>query len=142
VDAAHNPHGAAALAAGLQESFRFSRLVAVVAVLADKDAAGIIRAVAEVVDDFVVTTAPSERTRDADDLAATVVGIVGADRVVVEPDLDRALTTARALAVDAEPDADPESDDVEAVPGVVVFGSITLVARALQLVREEGWSAG
>ena len=39
LDAAHNPHGMAATVAALQEEFAFSRLVAVVAVLADKDVA-------------------------------------------------------------------------------------------------------
>jgi dihydrofolate synthase/folylpolyglutamate synthase len=132
VDAAHNPHGAAALAAGLAESFTFGRLVAVVAVLADKDAAGMVRAVADVVDDFVVTTAPSARTSDPDALARTVVEVVGADRVVVEPDLERALETARELATEV---------DGEGTGGVLAFGSITLISRVLQMARETGWAA-
>ena len=138
VDAAHNPHGAAALAAGLSESFRFSRLVAVLAVLTDKDAAGIVRAVADVVDDFVVTSAPSDRATDPDELAAIVVQVVGSERVIVEPDVERALATARELAVETGPN---DSADPAAVPGVVAFGSITLISRVLQLVRAEGWSA-
>ena len=131
VDAAHNPHGVTAMAAALAESFPFRHVVAVLAVLADKDAEGIVRAAAGLVDQFVVTTAPSDRGTDPDVLAATVVGVVGADRVVVEPVLEQALATARALAVDA---GDPPES------GVVVFGSITLVARVLALVREQGWS--
>jgi len=134
VDAAHNPHGAAALAAGLTESFRFSRLVAVVAVLSDKDAAGIIRATADVVDEYVVTTAPSARAIDADALATIVVDVVGADRVVVEPDLERALEAARDTAADA-----PAGDE-GAAGGVVAFGSITLVARVIEIARANGWS--
>jgi dihydrofolate synthase / folylpolyglutamate synthase len=130
VDAAHNPHGVAAMVAALGESFRFEHVVAVLAVLADKDAEGMVRAAADAIDEFVVTTAPSERTTDPDALAATVVGVVGADRVVVEPDLERALETARETAAERDPET----------TGVVVFGSITLVARALQLVRERGWS--
>jgi dihydrofolate synthase/folylpolyglutamate synthase len=132
VDAAHNPHGATALAAGLAESFSFSSLVAVVAVLADKDAAGIIRAVADVVDDFVVTTAPSARTSDPDVLARTVVDVVGPDRVVVEPELERALETAKDLAA--------EGGHREGAGGVVAFGSITLISRVLQYARESGWA--
>ncbi|MCU1474918.1 Mur ligase family protein [Amnibacterium sp.] len=154
VDAAHNPHGAAALAAGLAESFHFSHVVAVLAVLSDKDAAGMVRAVADVVDEFVVTAAPSARGMDPDELARVVVDVVGADRVIVEPDLERALQTAREQAADA-----PEGDEGEAVPGgtapgslpdpsepasggpgVIAFGSITLVARVLQIARENGWS--
>jgi dihydrofolate synthase/folylpolyglutamate synthase len=135
VDAAHNPHGAAALAAALRESFRFSRVVAVLAVLSDKDAAGMVRAMADLVDEFVVTTAPSARATDPDQLARTVVDVVGADRVLVEPDLEQALQTAREQAADA-----PEGDEGEA-GAVIAFGSITLVARVLQIAREHGWSA-
>jgi dihydrofolate synthase/folylpolyglutamate synthase len=135
VDAAHNPHGAAALAAGLTESFRFSKVVAVLAVLSDKDAAGMVRAVAQVVDEFVVTTAPSARGTDPDELARVIVDVVGADRVLVEPDLERALQTARELAADA-----PEGEEGE-TGGVIAFGSITLISRVLQIARENGWSA-
>jgi dihydrofolate synthase / folylpolyglutamate synthase len=103
-------------------------------VLADKDAAGMIRAAADLVDELVVTTAPSDRTTDPDALAATAVGVVGADRVVVEPDLERALETAKELAADH---AGAPDDPVQ--PGVVVFGSITLIAAVLERVREHGW---
>ena len=136
VDAAHNPHGATALAAGITESFRFARLVAVLAVLGDKDAAGMVRAVADVVDDFVVTTAPSARATDPDALAAVVVAEVGADRVTVEPDLERALDTARELALELPEVAEGEP----AEGGVLAFGSITLIGRVLQLAREDGWA--
>ena len=130
VDAAHNPHGVAAMAAALAESFSFSRTAAVLAVLGDKDAEGIVRAAADLVDEIVVTTAPSDRGIDPDELAAIAVRVVGPDRVTVEPDLERALDTARDLVEDADQEGDP---------GVVVFGSITLVARAIALVRERGW---
>ncbi|GAA2754436.1 bifunctional folylpolyglutamate synthase/dihydrofolate synthase [Amnibacterium kyonggiense] len=143
VDAAHNPHGVTAMAAGLAESFRLNHVVAVLAVLADKDAEGMIRAAADLVDEFVVTTAPSDRTTDPDELAALVVRVVGADRVVVEPDVARALETARGLAEEhaGQPEADGSADAaaVPPQPGVVVFGSITLVAKAIELVREHGW---
>jgi dihydrofolate synthase/folylpolyglutamate synthase len=135
VDAAHNPHGVAAMTTALAESFPLGHLVAVFAVLADKDAEGMVRAAAGLVDDFVVTTAPSDRTTDPDALARTVVDVVGAERVVVEPDLERALQAARELA---EEHATGEDDPQES--GVVVFGSITLVAKVLQAVREHGWS--
>jgi dihydrofolate synthase/folylpolyglutamate synthase len=138
------------MVAAVKESFRFEHVVGVLAVLADKDAEGMVRAAASGVDEFVVTTAPSERTTDPDVLAATVVRVVGADRVVVEPDLERALSTAReaALAHDRRFRRDAERRDGRALgddrdaatTGVVVFGSITLVAGALRLVREHGWS--
>ena len=81
-----------------------------------------------------MTTAPSDRTTDPDALAATVVGVVGPERVVVEPDIEQALRTARELAWEHAAAAGSAEG-----PGVVVFGSITLVARTIELVREHGW---
>ncbi|WP_375405975.1 bifunctional folylpolyglutamate synthase/dihydrofolate synthase [uncultured Amnibacterium sp.] len=134
VDAAHNPHGVAAMTAGLAESFRLSHVIAVLAVLSDKDAEGMVRAAAGLVDEFVVTASPSDRSTDPDRLAATVVGVVGADRVVVEPDIERALEVARDLAAEHA-----DASDASPQPGIVVFGSITLVAKVLERVRERGW---
>jgi len=129
VDAAHNPHGARALAKAIDDYFQFGRVVAVLSVLADKDAAGIVRALSGTVDQFVVTQSGSDRSVDADELAAVAVGVVGAARVVVETDLVAALRTARDLADEAEGD-EPG--------GVVVAGSITLVGDVLALSQAEG----
>ncbi|TWX37300.1 bifunctional folylpolyglutamate synthase/dihydrofolate synthase [Frigoribacterium sp. ACAM 257] len=129
VDAAHNPHGARALAKAVDDYFQFGRVVAVISVLADKDAAGIVRALAGTVDQFVVTQSGSDRSVDADELAAVAVGVVGPGRVVVETDLVSALRTARDLADEAEGD-EPG--------GVVVTGSITLVGDVLTLSQSEG----
>ena len=54
LDAAHNPHGMAATVAALSEEFAFSRLIAVVAVLADKDVDGMLELLEPVVDAIVV----------------------------------------------------------------------------------------
>jgi dihydrofolate synthase/folylpolyglutamate synthase len=127
VDAAHNPHGARSLAAALQTYFSFSPIIAVVGVLADKEAEGMLRALAPIVDEFVITTAPSDRARDADDLAAVAVAVAGADRVRVEPSIGAALDAAREEAAEH-----PEG-------AVVVFGSITLVGHVLEVAADEGW---
>ena len=70
VDAAHNPHGAAALARALAEEFSFARLVGVLAVMADKDVDGILRALVDSFDDVVVTVNSSSRSMPVDALAA------------------------------------------------------------------------
>ncbi len=44
LDAAHNPHGAQALAAALSAEFDFRKLVGVVSVMGDKDVDGILSA--------------------------------------------------------------------------------------------------
>ncbi|GAA2237624.1 Mur ligase family protein [Herbiconiux moechotypicola] len=127
VDAAHNPGGALVLAEAIGEYFSFGKVIAVVAVLADKDVSGIIRALDPVVDEFVVTSSSSDRAIDPDELASAVVAVAGADRVVVEVELRDALQTARELAADAEQGA------------VLVTGSITLVGEVIALAAEEGW---
>ncbi len=129
VDAAHNPHGAAALAAALPTYFGFDKIVAVIGVLGDKDATGIVRELDAVVDEFIVTQPESERAVDADALAATVVAITGPDRVTVEPDLRTAMEEARDRAGSSERG------------GVVVTGSIVLVGDVLALSEDEGWNA-
>ncbi|MFB2598355.1 folylpolyglutamate synthase/dihydrofolate synthase family protein [Herbiconiux sp. P17] len=127
VDAAHNPGGAVALAAAIGEYFTFDKVVAVIAVLADKDVEGILRALDPVVTDFVVTSSSSDRAIDPDELASIVVRIAGADRVLVEPDLTSALEQARDLASESEKGA------------VLVTGSITLVGEVIQLAAAQEW---
>ncbi|HEY2644018.1 MAG TPA: folylpolyglutamate synthase/dihydrofolate synthase family protein [Galbitalea sp.] len=127
VDAAHNPHGAAALASALTEYFTFDHVTAVVGILGDKDAAGIFRELDAVVDDFVITQSTSDRAVDADELAAIAVSIVGADRVTVEPSLETALEIARDAASGTEKGA------------VLVTGSITLVGDAIVFAADQGW---
>jgi dihydrofolate synthase/folylpolyglutamate synthase len=127
VDAAHNPGGAAVLATAITEYFTFDKVVAVVSVLADKDIEGIIRELEPVVTEFVVTQSTSDRAIDADELAAIVVGIVGADRVAVEPNPVDAVNYARESAGEAERGA------------VLVTGSITLVGEVITLAAEEKW---
>lgn len=131
VDAAHNPHGAASLAAALPVAFPSGHVVAVIGILRDKDARGVVRALRDVVDTFVVTEPPGPRALGADEFASIVVDEVGPDRVVVEPVIASALQEARDLADDA--------DAEDAL--VVVAGSIVLVGAVMALVREEGDSA-
>lgn len=80
LDGAHNPHGARALAAALREDFAFRRLVAVVGVMRDKDARGILAELAPVVDEVVVTAGGSPRAMDLGDLATAARETVGESR--------------------------------------------------------------
>jgi dihydrofolate synthase / folylpolyglutamate synthase len=128
VDAAHNPHGAKALADALPVAFPSEHVVGVVGILGDKDARGFVRALKDTVQTFVVTQPPGERALDADAFARIVVDEVGADRVVVEPALDQALQEARDLA--------DEADAEDAL--VLVAGSIVMVGAVMDLVHAEG----
>jgi len=125
LDAAHNPHGAQALATALAEEFSFDRLVGVVGVLADKDAAGILGALEPVLDHVVVTQAATPRVMAADDLAAIAAEVFGDDRVSVEPGLLDALDTAIALVDDP---------DATGGMGVVVTGSVITAGQARALL--------
>lgn len=128
VDAAHNPHGARALAASIEDSFTFDRLVAVIAILGDKDAAGLLDALVGVVDDVVVTRNSSPRVMDPDELGAIAVSIFGEDRVEVVP----ALPDAIARAVDL---AEEGGDSSVSGLGVLVTGSVATAGDAVRLLR-------
>jgi dihydrofolate synthase/folylpolyglutamate synthase len=127
LDAAHNPAGMTATLAALGEAFQFRRLVAVLAVMADKDATGMLELLNPAVDELVVTQASSSRSLDADDLAALAVPIFGSDRVTVEPRLDDALESAVRLAEDT-------GDEVVVGSGVLVTGSVYAIGEARVLL--------
>jgi dihydrofolate synthase / folylpolyglutamate synthase len=128
LDAAHNPHGMAATVAALEEEFSFRRLVAVVAVLGDKDAAGMLELLEPVVAEVVVSRSSSPRAMPVERLAAYAAEVFGPDRVHVEPDLPDAIATAVGLA---ESDVDGELGGV----GVLITGSVITVADARKLLR-------
>jgi dihydrofolate synthase / folylpolyglutamate synthase len=109
LDAAHNPDGFAALAEALPNVVGERRLVACLAILADKDAAAMIAALAPVLDHAVCTEIPpaalvghgrpGARPRPAAELAAACAEAgLAAD---VETDFEAALRRGTALA--AEP---------------------------------------
>src|SRR3954464_9525041 len=124
LDGAHNPAGAAALAVALDEAFSFQRLVAVVAVLSDKDAAGLLGALDPVVDSVVVTTNSSPRALPVDDLAAIAVDMLGESRVDVEARLDDAIEAAVTAA----------EEDGSVSGGVLITGSIVTVGEARSML--------
>ena len=125
LDGAHNPAGAAALAAAIEEEFDFDRLIAVVAVLDDKDAAGLLGELEPVVSDIVVTTNTSPRALPVDALAEVAAEVFGDHRVVPAARLDDAIERALALA-----EAGPLGGG-----GVLVTGSIVTVGEARRLLR-------
>jgi dihydrofolate synthase/folylpolyglutamate synthase len=128
VDAAHNPHGARALARALQESFDFDEWGVVLGVFDDKDAVGILGAL-QSVDGPVFATAPdSDRARDPDALADLVEA--AGRRVTVHRDVQDAADAAREWAASGERRA------------VVIAGSVVLAGEALTLAADEGWRAG
>jgi dihydrofolate synthase / folylpolyglutamate synthase len=128
LDAAHNPAGMAATVAALAEEFSFRRLVAVVAIFEDKDAAGILDLLEPVADAVVVTRNSGSRTMPVAQLAPVAAGIFGEERVTVAPELPDAIETAVALA---EADLADEMGGV----GVLITGSVVTVADARRLLH-------
>jgi len=122
LDAAHNVAGARALASWLTRAAAGTPPpVLVFAVAADKDVAGMIRALAPAVGDVVVTAFADARATEADALAievrAALAAAGGAARVHAAPTTAAALETAWTLSRD-----------------IVVAGSIFLLGEAYPLL--------
>jgi dihydrofolate synthase / folylpolyglutamate synthase len=130
VDAAHNPHGAQALADALDADFGFRNLVGVVSVMQDKDVRGILAALEPVLHEVVLTTNSSERAMPAEELGEIATEIFGSDRVEVHARLDDAVDRALALA---EEDAGEPLSGV----GVVVTGSVVTAGEARALLGRD-----
>lgn len=128
VDAAHNPHGMRALVTALRESFDFDEWGVVLGVLSDKDAAGIVDAIALAATHVFATTPNSDRASDAE-LLADLVEERGLP-VTVHADVMDAATAAREWAAGGERRA------------VVIAGSVVLAGEALRLASAEDWKSG
>ena len=100
-------------------------LVGVIGMLADKDALGFLEAIAPVVDSLVITSPRSPRAMPAEDLARLAADVLGADRVVVEPELPDAIDRAVGIA---------EERSEYGGAGVLVTGSVVLVGQARGLL--------
>jgi dihydrofolate synthase/folylpolyglutamate synthase len=129
LDGAHNPHGAQALASALREEFAFRRLVAVVGVMRDKDARGILAELEPVVDEVVLTGIGSPRAMGIDDLTAAAQEVFDVSRWRAEARLPDAIKVAIDSATDA---ADPDPAGVSGV-GVIITGSVAMVGAARTL---------
>jgi folylpolyglutamate synthase/dihydropteroate synthase len=138
-DAAHNPAGMAVTVQALTESFNFERVIGVVAVMEDKDVAGLLDELEPALSDIVVTTNSSPRSMPAAELAELAVEIFGEDRVQVAERIDDAIDLAASIA---------DAFDAEAVarglPGgaaVLVTGSVATAGDA-QLLLAPGSAVG
>ena len=130
LDAAHNPHGAEAVAAALEDSFAFSPLVGVMGVMADKDYDGVLNAFEPYFDHLVCTQNSTPRSMSAAALGRAAVEIFGEDRVTVVPDLADAIERAATLAEVGE------SLDVSIGAGaVLITGSVVTVGEARTMLK-------
>ena len=117
LDVAHNPEAARALAATLRERPVAGRTLAVVGMLADKDAAGVFAALRGEIDAWWTCTPDSPRAQDAAALAAILRAHAGSAPVSVQPDVSTALAEAQSAAHEGD--------------RILVFGSFHTVAAVL-----------
>jgi dihydrofolate synthase/folylpolyglutamate synthase len=128
VDAAHNPHAAQALAEALPEAVAGAPVVACLAILADKDAAGILEALAPRLELAICTEVPVERLAGA--------GRPGAESL----DAARLGGLAQAAGVPrVEAIADPEDAVRRAAAAASEHGGVALIAGSHYLL---GYAAG
>ena len=117
LDVAHNPEASRALAATLREHPVGGRTLAVVGMLADKDADGVFEPLQGAIDAWWTCTPDSPRARDASALAATLRKYAGSAPISVQPDVRTALAAARSTAHEGD--------------RILVFGSFYTVAAVL-----------
>ena len=128
LDAAHNPHGAKAIAETMQSEFTFDEVTGIVALMADKDALGILQALEPIMNLVIVTTNSSERSMKVADLSKLATEVFGADRVFAEDTLQAAIDRAVKESVR------PLSDESLAI---LITGSVVTVGEARTAVRKK-----
>ena len=128
LDAAHNPHGARALAETLESEFTFDEVIGVIAIFGDKDADGLLKALEPILNSVIVTQSSSPRAMPVEELEKIAVSIFGKDRVFPVTSLSDALDRA------VEKAKRPLSD--ESV-GVVVAGSVVTVGESRSYLRKK-----
>ena len=129
VDAAHNAEGARAAARGIAEAFAFERIVLVIGVLQDKDAAGILSELHEelggVLEAVCLTQSTSPRAIPAADLLQDALAAGFAEENInIAERLDDALEWAVMKS--------EENGDLAG--GILITGSITVVGEARTLL--------
>jgi dihydrofolate synthase / folylpolyglutamate synthase len=130
LDAAHNPHGAAAVVDALEDSFAFSPLIGVVGVMADKDYEGILAVLEPSMAAIVCTQSTTSRSLSAEELAEVARGIFGIDRVYVAPRLDDAIEQGATLAEEGGIFGEAIGSG-----GVLVTGSVVTVGEARGMLK-------
>lgn len=125
LDAAHNPHGAKALAETITNEFTFDEVIGVVASFADKDVRGIMKELESIFNEVIVTTSSSPRAMKLSEIEKIAIEIFGKDRVT-------AIETLPAAIDQAIKDAKrPLSEDSV---GVLITGSVVTVGEARTII--------
>lgn len=128
IDAAHNPHGAAALADTIQSEFTFDDVIGVFAPMGDKDVRGILLELEQVMDSVIVTANSSPRAMKIEELEVIAAEIFGIDRVFTANNLFEAIEKAIKDSVR------PLSEDTI---GILITGSVVTAGEARTTLRKK-----
>ncbi len=131
IDAAHNPHGAAAIAKTINSEFDFELVVGVVAVLADKDVDGILENLSTCLEYIIITQNSSARAMAAEQLAKLASKYFKPEQIEIISDLRGAIT----FAIEKVNVANQVNNGVGAV---LVTGSVVTVGSARSIVNSIG----
>lgn len=128
LDAAHNPHGAAAIAETIQSEFTFDEVIGIFAAMGDKDVRGILLELEQVMDSIIVTSNSSPRAMDVSVLEGLAAEIFGVDRTFSAPTVTQAIDKALKDCVR------PLSEDTI---GILLTGSVVTVGEARSILRKK-----
>ena len=128
LDAAHNPHGASALADTIQSEFTFDDVIGIFAPMGDKDVRGILLELEQVMDSVIVTTNSSPRGMKVSELELIAAEIFGIDRVFSANSLTEAVDKAIKDSIR------PLSEDTI---GILITGSVVTAGEARTILRKK-----
>jgi dihydrofolate synthase/folylpolyglutamate synthase len=126
LDAAHNPHGAKALAETISNEFTFDEVIGVVASFGDKDVRGILLELEPIMNEIIVTANSSPRAMKLSDLEKLANEIFGKDRVTAIESLGAAIDQA---IKDAKRPLSDES------VGILITGSVITVGESRAIIN-------
>lgn len=128
LDAAHNPHGASALADTIQSEFTFDDVIGIFAPMGDKDVRGILLELEQVMDSIIVTVNSSSRAMKVNELELIAAEIFGSDRVFSADSLTEAVDKAIKDSIR------PLSEDTI---GILITGSVVTAGEARTILRKK-----
>ncbi|MDO4241295.1 MAG: folylpolyglutamate synthase/dihydrofolate synthase family protein [Microbacteriaceae bacterium] len=129
VDAAHNPHGAAALQATLNADFAFTETALVVGVLADKDVDEVLQCLVPLADRVYLVPVTSPRAMSL----SSLYEISENTELFAGREVSVCATDKEGFAAAYE--WAQESDG----RGVIIAGSVVLAGCAISYAQAEGW---
>ena len=121
LDVAHNPHAAKSLAANLKNTSPQGKTIAVFAMLADKDIAGVVQAVADEVDEWYVSGISHAR---------------GADGLLIKQFVNQELPNASIRLFDGVENAYHQAClDANENDRIIILGSFFTVAEVMRVIQ-------